>query len=127
MTKVIDASAFVELLIGDVHRSDHPALDDELEAPDLFLVEVTSGLRRSEKRGRIGGALVARLVQETLVAPIALTPARSLIERAFELRHNLTISDGCYVALAEQLGCSVLTADERLARAPGITVPITVV
>jgi predicted nucleic acid-binding protein len=32
-----------------------------------------------------------------------------------------------YVALADALGCALLTADARLARAPGTTCPVTVV
>ncbi|SDX74459.1 hypothetical protein SAMN05661080_01020 [Modestobacter sp. DSM 44400] len=35
--------------------------------------------------------------------------------------------DASYVALAEVLGCAVLTADARLSRAPGLRCAITVV
>jgi len=35
--------------------------------------------------------------------------------------------DATYVALAEALGCGLVTADARLAQAPGPTCPITVV
>jgi predicted nucleic acid-binding protein len=44
---------------------------------------------------------------------------RPLIARCWELRDNLTIYDAVYVALAELMGAALLTADERLARAPG--------
>jgi predicted nucleic acid-binding protein len=40
--------------------------------------------------------------------------------------HEL-VGDGCYVALAEQLGCGLLTSDVRLARSPAIAVPVTLV
>ena len=33
---------------------------------------------------------------------------------------NLTAYDACYVALAEVVGCSLLTADGRLANSPGL-------
>jgi predicted nucleic acid-binding protein len=40
--------------------------------------------------------------------------------RAYELRSNVTPYDATYVALAEGLSCPLLSADARLARAPGI-------
>ena len=44
-----------------------------------------------------------------------------------ELRENVTAYDATCVALAELLGCALLTADRRLSRAPGVRCPITVV
>ena len=54
-------------------------------------------------------------------------PVFALLDRVWELRDNLSAYDASYVALAELLGCSLLTADARLSRAPGIRCPITVV
>jgi len=48
-----------------------------------------------------------------------------LLTRVWELRDNMTAYDATYIALAEELGCELLTADARLARAPGPTCPIT--
>jgi predicted nucleic acid-binding protein len=50
-----------------------------------------------------------------------------LLDRIWELRDNLSADDASYVALAERLGCDLLTADARLSRAPGIRCPVTVV
>lgn len=50
----------------------------------------------------------------------AATPSRALWPRAWELRTNLSAYDALYVALAEQLNAPLLTADARLARAPGL-------
>jgi predicted nucleic acid-binding protein len=41
------------------------------------------------------------------------------MRRAFELRANVTAYDSAYVSLAEELGCELLTADQRLASAAG--------
>jgi predicted nucleic acid-binding protein len=49
---------------------------------------------------------------------------RPLLQRCWEVRHNITVYDAAYVALAEILGATLLTADERLARAPGTTCAI---
>jgi len=51
----------------------------------------------------------------------------ALARRAWSLRHNLSFYDALYVALATNLGFSVLTADTRLARAPGLTCRIELV
>ncbi len=54
-------------------------------------------------------------------------PTISLLERIWQLRDNLSAYDASYVALAEALGCSLLTADRRLSMAPGIECAVTVV
>ena len=46
-------------------------------------------------------------------------PALRFMRRAHELRANVTVYDSVYVALAEVLGCELLTADQRLANASG--------
>jgi predicted nucleic acid-binding protein len=46
--------------------------------------------------------------------------------RAWELRTNLSADDALYVALAEQLDAPLLTADARLAKAPGLRCPVEV-
>jgi predicted nucleic acid-binding protein len=46
--------------------------------------------------------------------------ALSLPHRAYELGANVTPYDATYVALAEHLDCPLLTADGRLAAAPGL-------
>ena len=53
--------------------------------------------------------------------------AFTLLDRAWELRESLSAYDASYVALAELLGCNLLTADARLSRAPGVRCPITLV
>jgi predicted nucleic acid-binding protein len=60
---------------------------------------------------------------------LALTryPGFPLTERVWELRENLSAYDATYVALAEALDCSLLTADGRLSRAPGIRCAVTVI
>jgi len=50
-----------------------------------------------------------------------------LLDRAWQLRHNLSFYDGLYVALAEQLGTPLLTLDARLAKATAATAGIDVV
>lgn len=57
---------------------------------------------------------------DLLAFPITVLPTVALLRRVWELRHNLTAYDGCYVALAEAVECPLLTADRRVANAPGL-------
>jgi predicted nucleic acid-binding protein len=50
-----------------------------------------------------------------------------LLPRIWDLREHVSAHDAAYVARAEALGCDLVTADARLASAPGPTCPITVV
>jgi predicted nucleic acid-binding protein len=50
-----------------------------------------------------------------------------LLPRIWQLRDNLTAYDAAYVALAEALDCTLVTADGRLGRSTGARCPITVV
>jgi len=43
------------------------------------------------------------------------------MRRAYDLRVSVTAYDAAYVGLAESLECELLTADRRLANAPGLT------
>ena len=47
---------------------------------------------------------------------------RPLLVEAWNRRTTLTVADALYVVLAEHLDATLVTADERLARAPGVTV-----
>lgn len=46
-------------------------------------------------------------------------PTAPLLRRVWELRPNVAAYDACYVALAEVFGTLLLTAERRLANAPG--------
>ena len=50
--------------------------------------------------------------------PIAIESHRSLMPRIWQLRHNLTTYDACYVALAEVMGVQLWTRDNKYAGAP---------
>ena len=54
-------------------------------------------------------------------------PTLPLLPEAWTLRANVTPYDACYVALARNLRCPLVTGDRRLARAPGLGVPLVTV
>ena len=90
-----------------------------LAAPDLLRVEVISVIRRHATSGALSKRQADNALDDLLNLPIAVYPTAPLLHRVWELRGNVTANDACYVALAEALGCVLLTADSRLANAPG--------
>lgn len=69
----------------------------------------------------------ARAALETLAQiPLRRHPVTALLPRIWHHRHNLTAYDAGYVALAEALDCPLVTFDARLARAPGVSIPVLV-
>jgi predicted nucleic acid-binding protein len=92
---------------------------EPLAAPDLLRVEAVSVIRRQLANGALTPAQATNAIEDLLNLPITVYPTAPLLRRAWELRDNVTAYDACYVALAEALDCSLATADQRLANAPG--------
>jgi predicted nucleic acid-binding protein len=94
---------------------------EELYAPALLEYEVCSALRRVVTRGLLGAdAALKALELIALVRVQPISPVSSLHERALHWANRLGQSkayDAQYLALAEQMGCGLLTADARLAHA----------
>lgn len=121
---VIDSSALVEVLL---RRSRAVALseilaDTEKVAPDLIGAETVSTLRRLEQQGNVSTERAEEAIADLLDAPIQIVKTSGLLERAWQLRHVLSAYDAVYVALAEDLGCELVTLDGRLTRAPGLPI-----
>ncbi len=94
---------------------------EEIFAPALLEYEVCSALRRAVTRDVLDAEAAAAaldLIAAVRINPI--TPASSLHVRALSWAARLNHSkayDAHYLALAEEMGCHLLTADSRLARA----------
>ncbi len=91
----------------------------ELAAPDLVDVETTAVLRKRWLAGSITDQRFAAAVEDLEDLDLDRFPTLPLMRRAYELRASLTASDAAYVALAELLGCELLTGDGRIVNAPG--------
>ncbi|MGY6555733.1 MAG: type II toxin-antitoxin system VapC family toxin [Wenzhouxiangella sp.] len=125
---VVDASVVVDL-IGRFRPQPIEALlwaeDSVLAAPELLDVEVLQALRRLDQDGAIPPS--RRHAVELLQAlRIRRYRHHSLREAIWSLRKNLTAYDAAYVALARLLGATLVTRDEKLARAPGLEIQVTV-
>jgi predicted nucleic acid-binding protein len=82
-------------------------------------VETVAVLRRRWLAGTLSARRFAAAIDDLDAFAIDRYPTLPLMRRAYELRANVSAYDAAYVALAEVLGCELLTADRRLAGAPG--------
>lgn len=128
---VVDASVVVELVLQTARgRSLARRLlvdeERELHAPHLVGVEAVQALRRLGHEGAVAVPRIEQAVTDLFALGIERHGHEILLPRAWELRDNLTIYDGVYVALAELLEVPLLTCDGRLARAPGVSAQIEI-
>jgi predicted nucleic acid-binding protein len=119
---VCDASALIALLLdaGPDGRWVTAALSGaELIAPSLVGFETANIIRRQEAAGRISADQAAQAHADLLDFAIEQWAHELLAARAWQLRRNLSIYDASYVALAELIGATLVTLDQRIGRAPG--------
>lgn len=120
---VVDASVVVEVLLrvpgAERLEGRLSGSGERLCAPALLDVEVAQALRRYAGRGELTPERGDEAIQVLMEFPIVRYPHAPLLPRVWELRSNLTAYDAAYVALAEALGVPLLTADARIAGAPG--------
>jgi len=120
---VCDASALVEYLLLTNTGKDVANVIERAEAdvhvPALCDVEVVSALRRIMREpGVLADSRARQAIEDLLDLPMCRHGHEGLVSRAFALRENMSIYDGVYVALAEALEATLITADRALAAAP---------
>ena len=93
------------------------APDADLHVPALCDVEVSAALRRAMQLHRLSIRRAEEALADYLDLPLTRHAHTPLLPRMLELRENFSAYDATYVALAELLGASLLTADRALARA----------
>jgi predicted nucleic acid-binding protein len=119
LSAVVDASVLVKVLVASGPGSEwaeNIIAGGSLHAPDLALAEAINILRKLELAKQITTSEANAAHEDLLQLHVELFPFEPLAERVWELRHNLTSYDACYVALAEALGLPLATLDERLAK-----------
>jgi predicted nucleic acid-binding protein len=123
MKYVLDASVALkwELPESDstkalVIRDDFIAKVHELLVPDFFPVEVAHAVVRAERKNILTTAEGAQALQRLLKQLPQLFPSLPLLPRAYEIasKARIGVYDCCYLALAEQESCNLITADQKL-------------
>lgn len=121
---VVDSSAMVNLLLNASPHAEAIAarLRDNAGAiavPHLLDVEVGQVLRRVVLRAEMSEDGVRRALDRLLSFPLRRFGHELLLARALEMRDNVTVYDGVFLALAEALKAPLLTSDARLSRSSG--------
>lgn len=118
---VLDSSACLDLILDtDPGRGLWPLLLDPepaLLAPGLLWVEVGRVMRAKLHDGALSRRAAETALADFVDLGVEEAPVEPLLVRAWQLRDNLTIDDGVFVALAEATAQPLLTTDLRLADA----------
>jgi predicted nucleic acid-binding protein len=120
---VVDASVLAAALADDGADGDKARrrlAGEELAAPELIDLEVTSVWRRMVRRGELPPRRASLALDDLTSLPLARAGHLRLLLRCWELRDSLTTYDAAYVALAEALDVVLVTADRGLAGASRI-------
>jgi predicted nucleic acid-binding protein len=99
-------------------RDDYVQQIHELIAPACFFDEVASALTKAERQKIIAVGKAIELLSDILQTSPTLIPHRHLLPRATIISSQTRsgLFDCLYIAVAEQEGCDVLTADQKLVR-----------
>lgn len=119
---VCDASALVALLLDggpDGQWASEALSGADLLAPSLVGFEAANIIRRHDLAGLISTDQAAQAHVDLLGLAIEQWPHELLATRAWQLRHNLSIHDASYVALAELTAATLVTLDRRISAAAG--------
>ena len=121
---VADASVILAWLLR--LRSVRVPADEHIHVPYLIDTEIANALRGHVRRGELDQRSGWEILYALRWLGITRHGTFSMLDRVWELRHNLSADDASYVALAEALQCPLVTGDARISRAPGLRCPVTV-
>ena len=122
LTYVVDCSLVIEALAA---RAEDDLLRQRLSAPRTLHaphhldVEVASAVPGPAAGKKITTSAASRCSPITPACASRATRSGPANPRMWELRQNLGAYDAAYIALAEALGCELLTGDLRLKTPPG--------
>jgi predicted nucleic acid-binding protein len=122
LTYVVDCSLVVDALSareGDEVLRQQLSAPRTLHAPHHLDVEVASTVRGLAAGQKITDRRGEQMLADYSRLRITRHPVWPYHPRMWELRHNLGAYDAAYVALAEALGCELLTGDVKLKNAAG--------
>jgi predicted nucleic acid-binding protein len=122
LTYVIDCSLVVNALSareGDEVLRLRLSVPRTLHAPHHLDVEVASTVRGLAAGKKITDHRGEQMLADYSRLRITRHPVWPYHPRMWELRHNLGAYDAAYIALAEALGCELLTGDVKLKNAAG--------
>ena len=123
---VADASAAVSALLN-AGAARQAIGSEQVHVPHLVDTEIASSIRRLVSRGELPADDGWQVLDTWQRLATVRHSSTGLLERIWQLRRNASVHDATYVALAEALGCALVTADGRLSRVAGLRCAVTVV
>ena len=119
---VVDASVIAPALAdddADGDRARERLQGERLVAPELLDLELVAVIRKALFAGVLDERRAAIALADLADLDLERVSHRPLLVRMWELHRNITPYDAAYVALAETIEATLVTADRRLAQAPG--------
>jgi predicted nucleic acid-binding protein len=119
---VVDASVIAPALADDDEdgeRARSRLQGERLTAPEVLDLEVVSVIRKAFASGALSRRRAGLALADLIDLDLERISHRRMLARIWELHENLTPYDAAYVALAETIDATLVTADRRLSRAPG--------
>jgi predicted nucleic acid-binding protein len=118
---VLDSSACLDLVLdteaGQSFQGPLLASGAALLAPGSLWIEIGRVMRAKVADGALSRRNAEAALADFMDLGVEEAQVEPLLLRAWQLRDNLTIDDGIFVALAEATTQPLLTTDLRLARA----------
>ncbi len=116
---VVDASVAVKWFVPEVHEIAAQKFIDhryQLFAPDLLWPEFGNILWKKQTRQQISPQATRQILIDFRRHRVGIVPSEPFVIAALEIAERIgrTVYDSLYIALAQRLGCRVVTADERL-------------
>jgi predicted nucleic acid-binding protein len=121
---VVDASVAIKWFLPEIHSADALRLlrtEHSLLAPDLLWAEVGNILWKRWRRNELSDETAYAILRDLRRLPLQIRPSDELAETAWSIatRRERSFYDSLYVALGDQEGCPMVTADAKLFNALG--------
>lgn len=129
---VLDASVLVKLVTEEPGSSEAEALlarEPALSTPQLAMLEVAGARSKKVRYHQLPMTRAVQALAALAAFGLEIVPDSGLVARAMEISVEMkhAIQDCVYLALAEGLGCPLVTADQKfVGKQPSYSGPATI-
>jgi predicted nucleic acid-binding protein len=119
---IVDSSVLVAALLADRDFGVWSAVaiaGSVVGAPSIAAFESANIIRRHAAAGLVDERVASLAHRDLALLTVEYWPYDAVAARCWELRHNLTIYDAAFVAMAEATDSPLYTLDMRLVAATG--------
>ena len=121
-TLVLDTSVVAKWFLPEALSEEADRILEEVRlgkshaaSPDLIVFEFANILVQRQKKGELSGRQAAAIMSDFQRLPIEMIPGDVVGSQALKIagKTGCTAYDGAFMALAEELKCTLVTADQR--------------